>query len=172
MHVNVLAAILSNAVMLGLTVAATTDEATESPFYLDDRSDDALNAHRRVFAHVKPSLQPTPSQLSCRHHPYLDLLPFPTFRERTIRLLAADPPLIDEEDLCRDLVDEAFVCWGSSLGPGLGVSGAPWDIRSWEVKPWFVKKWWMLTGGLEGEMFEQMRWWREMRGEHAGFPCG
>jgi hypothetical protein len=74
----------------------------------------------------------------------------------------AGAEVFDEQELTRDLDNDGIVCWGADSGVGTGV---PWDHRSWECKPWFLRKWWMLTGGVEGEMGKQSRWWAEMRGE-------
>lgn len=107
-----------------------------------------------------------------RHHPYIDVLPFPTFRERLITLACAKEPTIDEDELCKDLENDGLICWGSSLGGGSTAvgSGAPWDIRSWEAQGWFMKKWWILIGGAEGEIYKQTQWWCEMRGERSCYP--
>ncbi|KAL6806849.1 hypothetical protein GGI42DRAFT_319595 [Trichoderma sp. SZMC 28013] len=167
-QVSFLSACLSNAAMLGLTPATTSNDA-ESPFYHGHFSKQAEEWQRSEFKNIKRDLRPTKSQLARSHHPYLDVLPFPTFRERAIALIHADTPVFDEEELCRDLLNDALVCWGSSLGAGIGNSGAPWDIRSWEARPWFMKKWWFLTGGIEGELYQQTRWWCEMRGDDSGY---
>jgi len=107
-----------------------------------------------------------------RHHPYIDVLPFPTFRERLIKLACAGEPMIDEDELCKDLENDGLICWGSSLGGGSAAmgSGAPWDLRSWEAQDWFMKKWWILIGGAEGEIYKQTQWWCEMRGERSYYP--
>lgn len=80
--------------------------------------------------------------------------------------------MIDEDELCDDLQKDGLICWGSTLGGGNDAtgSGAPWDLRSWEAAPWFMKKWWILIGGKEGEIYQQTRWWCEMRGERACYP--
>ena len=96
-----------------------------------------------------------------------DVIPFASFRERAITAASTDPPLLDEDDLCVDLMlKEGLVCWGSAGGGPRGMdAAAPWDTRSWEAKPWFLRKWWWLVGGNDDEMWENTRWWHMMRGE-------
>lgn len=166
-QVTFLSACLQNAAMLGLTPATASHDDAESPFFSESARLEDMDQVQKGFGHLKIDLRPTKNQLSRRHHPYLDVLPFPTFRERTIALLNVDPPIIDEDELCHDLLNDGLVCWGSAPVVGSTGSGMPWDIRSWEARPWFLKKWWFLTGGVEGEMYAQTRWWCEMRGDRV-----
>ncbi|KAK9350294.1 hypothetical protein V1523DRAFT_420296 [Lipomyces doorenjongii] len=79
-------------------------------------------------------MRPTLEQLTISHHPYLDIIPWPSFRARAIVASSIDPPLIDEGDLCLDLLSNGLYCWGmrglSLHGRG---EGTPWDSRSWEA---------------------------------------
>jgi hypothetical protein len=167
------AACVANATHLGLTFAGTNCDDASSPFFRDSISEEvAKTTCQSSFNNLKEHLRPTPSQVLHQHHPYIDVLPFPTFRERLIKLAYMDTPMIDEDELCHDLENDGLICWGSSLGGGSVAtgSGAPWDIRSWEAQPWFLKKWWILIGGVEGELYKQTQWWREMRGEKSCYP--
>ena len=162
------AAMVANALALGTTFDADPD--AESQFFLLTTLEEAKLSCSAKFSHLKPDLRPSVSQVLVSHHPYLDFLPFPTFRERTLRLLATDPPMVDEDELCGDM-QNGLVCWGSTKGGNDGTGcGAPWDVRSWEAKPWFIKKWWILLGGKEGEIYQQTRWWCEMRGDRFRDP--
>ncbi|GAD95781.1 conserved hypothetical protein [Paecilomyces variotii No. 5] len=161
-----IAACFANAAMIGLSPDALWDSTTQSPFYHMEMPN---TAH---LAHLKPLLQPSTTQVTHPHHPYLDILPLPAFRNRTIQLLQIQPPPFDPAELCEDLKNDGIVCWGSTRADrqdSLG-SGAPWDIRSWEVKPWFLKKWWILFDGPDGEMYQHSRWWCELRGENSCYP--
>jgi hypothetical protein len=187
-QLSFLAAYMANAAHLGLSSSAAAHHATESPFFVHGAAalspEDAVR-EQDFFHTLKPDLQPCATQIMYSHHPFLDVLPFRTFRERAILLLRAEPPMFDQAELCRDLLNDGLVCWGStttfgcggggrsgaaaaaataSRGPG---SGTPWDIRSWEARPWFLKKWWMVAGGKGCEMESQSRWWYEMRGEKS-----
>ncbi|KIN09148.1 hypothetical protein OIDMADRAFT_108131 [Oidiodendron maius Zn] len=167
------AACVANASLLGLPIEGLDCDSAESPFFRNCISESAAkDSCLNDFLHLNTYLRPSATQLTICHHPYIDVLPFPTFRERLIRLACSDQPIINEDELCNDLENDGLICWGSSLGGGSSAvgSGAPWDIRSWEAQDWFVKKWWILIGGVDGEIFKQTQWWREMRGEKACYP--
>ena len=172
-QVQFVAACVANASSLGLSLEGLNCDSGKSPFFRDSVSEStAKTACLGDFPDVKTHLRPCATQLMYRHHPYIDVLPFPTFRERLIKLACAEEPMVDEEEMCKDLENDGLICWGSSLGGGSAAtgSGAPWDIRSWEAQDWFMKKWWILIGGAEGEIYKQTRWWREMRGERSCYP--
>lgn len=170
-QMSFISAMIYNAALLGLTAADVSADDTDSPFCTTGSGGSVTTGKPQSLpANLKKDLKPTRNQLAYRHHPYIDTLPFPTFRERVIALLQSEPPILDEEELCHDLQNDGIICWGSSLGAGVGNSGAPWDVRSWEARPWFMKKWWMLTGGANAEMHQQTRWWCEVRGDHSASP--
>lgn len=167
------AACVTNASSIGLPLEGLDCDGAESPFFRDSVSESAAKtACLSDFPDLKKYLRPCATQLMHKHHPYIDVLPFPTFRERLIKLACAEEPMIDEDELCKDLENDGLICWGSSLGGGSAAmgSGAPWDIRSWEAQDWFMKKWWILIGGAEGEIYKQTQWWCEMRGEQSCYP--
>ena len=167
------AALAANAESLGLNIEITTPRNAESPFFKPSMSEEVAKAACTTeFSNLKTHLQPCASQVIYSHHPYIDLLPFPTFRERIIKLNYTETPMIDERELCKDLQNDGLICWGSSLGGGSSAtgSGSPWDIRSWEAQPWFLKKWWILLGGAAGEIYTQTQWWHEMRGDRSLHP--
>lgn len=166
-QMSFVAAVLHNASMLGITESEMFAHDSESYFYISSGVSTAAEnvTQEPTLDHIKEHLKPTQNQLTHRHHPYIDTLPFRVFRERLIAVIHAQPPIINMPELCHDLQSDGVICWGSSAGASTGHSGAPWDIRSWEVRPWFLKKWWILTEGADGEMYQQARWWCEMRGE-------
>ncbi|KAI8656484.1 BZIP domain-containing protein [Fusarium sp. Ph1] len=150
------AALFANFSSLGFEFSLFLDEASVSPFV--GRSD-------LVDTDVPSSLRPLPSQRSISHHPYIDSLPFPEFRRRALAALSTDPPLLDEDNLCIDLMlNDGLVCWGSTSENGMD-RGTPWDSRSWEAKGWFLRKWWWLVGGQDGELWQSSTWWASQRGE-------
>jgi hypothetical protein len=164
------AACIANASILGFSLSQESCEDLKSPFFRGSTSESAAKvACLNDFSALSPDLRPSATQLVHRHHPYIDVLPFPTLRERIIKLAyVEEEPMIDEDELCQDLND-GLVCWGSVLdgrNSAMG-SGAPWDVRSWEAQPWFLKKWWIVIGGAEGEIYKQTQWWRQMRGERS-----
>jgi hypothetical protein len=163
----------ANAQVLGLSFEFEDCDTVESLFFRESISKEvAAVACSTDFQHLKTDLRPSPIQLIHRHHPWIDVLPFPTFRERVIKLAYSDPPMIDEDELCLDLLNDGLICWGSSMGGGNRTtgSGAPWDPRSWEAQSWFMKKWWIVIGGVEGEIYKQTEWWCELRGDRSCYP--
>ncbi|KAH6646717.1 hypothetical protein BKA67DRAFT_580381 [Truncatella angustata] len=105
------------------------------------------------------SLRPTPLQLAIEHHPWIDILPCPILRNNVLQA-AEVLGLIDEDDLCHDVVEpgdglgrSAFIVWGN-----------PWDTSGWEVTPEFVRKWGGLLHGCQ-ELLAATNTWREKRGE-------
>ncbi|EEU34279.1 uncharacterized protein NECHADRAFT_101803 [Fusarium vanettenii 77-13-4] len=150
------AALFANLSSLGFDFSLFLNETSVSPFV--GRSD-------LGDTDVPFSLRPLASQRSISHHPYIDSLPFPEFRRRALAALSTDPPLLDEDDLCIDLMlNDGLVCWGSMSENGMD-RGTPWDSRSWEAKGWFLRKWWWLVGGQDGELWQSSTWWASQRGE-------
>jgi len=106
------------------------------------------------------SLAPTLLQRMVLHHPWIDLFPFPTFRDNM--LAAIQLGVLDDDELCVDLIEFAGGADGSE--PALIVWGEAWDWRSWEVTAGFLRKWGWLAKGCE-EMVVATNYWREKRGE-------
>lgn len=172
------AAVIANAELINMPIDDFFDDDAVSPFLglsernltvkeTDGSERDAafLNAMILAADNIEHDLRPTPIQLSMLHHPCYDVIPWPVFRSKLIMAISADPPLIDEEDFCMDLLHGGICCWGST-GPsmhGRG-GGVPWDSRSWEAAPWFLRKWEVLTDGRNGDMWRTSEWWRCMRG--------
>jgi len=156
-------AYLCNALSLGMDIPTLYRDNCPSPFYRPrkNRGEDIRNLVAKMSANLPEHLKPTPPQVLCPHHPYLDLLPFPILRARAVALTFRNPPLIDAAKLKSDIMNDGLICWRTS-GSG---RGQPWDMRSWEAAPWFLKKWSILVGGEEGEVWKQTMWWRELRGE-------
>jgi len=98
-------------------------------------------------SHCPPDLKPTLAQILFAHHAYLDLVPFPVFRERAITLAATSPRFFDLNELKGDIIRDGLR-YCSSMG-----GGQPWDRRSWIVAPWFLKKWKLLMVGAEGSFY-------------------
>ncbi|KAI3401628.1 hypothetical protein diail_10229 [Diaporthe ilicicola] len=165
------AAVMDNTLAIGVMdgpQAIFADE-TVSPFnrdWINSKGSMQLAQIKSKFSAAPKDLQPVDVQITVEHHVYLDVIPFPSFRERALRALAHDPPLLDEDELCCDICNrEGLIVWGSQ-GNDQGMEACrPWDMRSWEPKPWFLRKYHFLAGGWEGEMWRAARWWHTMRGE-------
>ncbi|KAI9730264.1 MAG: hypothetical protein M1834_006028 [Cirrosporium novae-zelandiae] len=193
-QVSFFAAIFSNARALGFEFDDYLEEDSISPVCISAHpsspfpspsgppaatiNQTQLQTHQKKFSSVPRDLRPTANQIATTHHPYLDLFPFPTFRNRAIAAQSTTPPLIDENELCLDLTSDGLICWGAAetTTTGLGNVGVPWSMRSWEPQGWFLRKYWFLIGGGDGngeegegnEMMECARWWRGIRGEDGG----
>ncbi|KAG5661659.1 hypothetical protein KAF25_005781, partial [Fusarium avenaceum] len=117
------------------------------------------------FRALSSDLQPIDKQLTFGHHPYIDVIPFKSFRENLIALLDCDPSIIDEGALCHDILAGGFTCWGAGRNVHGMSAGVPWDSRSWEPSVWFLVKYRMLAGDWNGELWKSARSWHSVRGE-------
>jgi hypothetical protein len=150
------------------TIAKVLDFSSEdlhsktfvSPFYQPEAAEKGeLNTILATYnAKAIRNLRPTAAQILHKHHPWLDIIPFPSIRERTLTLASLSPPLVDMIELQNDIfLNDGLFCWKSDGKRG---DGQPWDLRSWEAEPWFLNKWWMLLGGEESEVWEQTQYVR------------
>lgn len=99
---------------------------------------------------VMPDLAPSPLQRSHPHEMYIDMIPFPVFRDRVITLLSMDPPAFDESELKRDIEAEGLLVWGVGQGMRDRTSSLVRDKRNWECAKWFSNKKLLVNGsGLE-----------------------
>lgn len=88
---------------------------------------------QRIFKTLKPDLRPSSEQITVKHHPYIDILPFPTLRKNLI----THQEEIDEDEFFHDMLT-GLVCWGGAgIGrkdredsTGYASTGTPWDVRS------------------------------------------
>jgi hypothetical protein len=151
---------------MGISIEIAKTPRCPSPFYQSpplSSQEPTLISHqisKRCEANLRLDLRPSTIQRTHPHEIYLDVYPFPKWRDKVIQLLSLSPPAFDEMELKRDLDKDGLICWGSISGKG---SGAPWDSRSWEAQKWFLEKWWFITknSGVD----TQSEWWRMMRGE-------
>ncbi|KAK1827504.1 hypothetical protein QBC39DRAFT_266948 [Podospora conica] len=105
--------------------------------------------------------QPTASQLLMPHHPIIDLLPWPTARDRILGILS----LPDEARPPAARGDLAVVNFAYDIedgAEGLRVWGAdPYDETCWEVGQLAFAKWWFI---FERSVIERSNYWRALRG--------
>ena len=111
------------------------------------------------------TLRPTELQMQVPHHPELDCLPFPEFRDNRLRHGSCYP--VDQ--YCIDLlygVEEAYSLrnWGLSSRTGLIAWGDPWLQGSWEVEEGFARKYRRFVGGCTALLASTNKW-RASRGE-------
>ncbi|KAH8684419.1 hypothetical protein BGZ60DRAFT_397534 [Tricladium varicosporioides] len=135
---------------------------------------------------IPPALYPTHTQKTISHPSYINMFPFPKFRDNLIRYQDSFNPY----ELCNDLFGEIVRENGSGafgsvrMGTfsdvdesesesdgltwkrtGMIVWGESWDPDGWEVTPKFLRKWSWLLGGCEGLIRSSNRW-RVERGEN------
>ncbi|KIL93793.1 hypothetical protein FAVG1_02354 [Fusarium avenaceum] len=148
---NVNIAIAKNATLMGFDRTLMCLDESISPFNHNGPVPPSFNPPKL--------LEPTQVQREVLHHPWLDIFPFPRFRDNMIRAVGAG--LLDDDELCKDLAEAnldnvekpSLIVWGDASLP-----------HSWEVSPWFVRKWgWLLQGCPE--MLEVTNKWRHSRGE-------
>ena len=123
---------------------------------------------QRIFKTLKQDLRPSSEQTTVKHHPYIDILPFPTLRKN----LVTHQEEIDEDEFFHDMLT-GLVCWGGADiarkdredSTGYALTGTPWDVRSWEARVLLLKKYWTWLGGEDGELIRRSEWWRSIRGD-------
>ncbi|KAF4964456.1 hypothetical protein FSARC_7642 [Fusarium sarcochroum] len=111
-RIGFLTASLANCRLLGLDPCAIMNHDAESPFVRTVHY--AVNTKRAShdpYFSASPEIQqhspkgfandmcPTVEQLIIPHHPYLDIIPWPSFRSRAIIASSMNPPLIDKSEL-------------------------------------------------------------------------
>ena len=172
-RVCIAAALYTLGTYVGITEEMFCADTSLSPFFCPsaESADDMVQAIctvQRVFNTLKPDLRPNSEQITVKHHPYIDILPFPTLRKNLI----IHQEEIDEDEFFQDIFT-GLVCWGGAgigkkdreQSTGYASTGTPWDVRSWEARVWFLQKYWTLLGGEDGELVRQSEWWRRIREE-------
>ena len=150
---NVLRAVLGNLTALGLSIQEIDDgDAALSPFNTTKIPISRHRDHHCEKSILPASLQPTTTQPSVPHHPWLDCFPYSRMRDNLINALAG----VDDCELCTDIMDPA------NGDVGLMVWGDPWLPQSWEVSEWFVQKWsWVIEGC--SDILVHSNYWRDRR---------
>ncbi len=153
---NVLNALARNATLLGIPTDSLCADEAISPFSVQGPAPSETSSWPE-------SLRPTTVQLSVRHHPWIDLIPFPVMRNRA--LLAIDSGLLDEDEFCENLME---VDGDRSEKPSLIVWGESSDPRGWEATLLFFEKYGWLVWACP-EIIESTNFWRRKRGEETLF---
>ena len=104
----------------------------------------------RVSSSPRTPVGFSPTELQSRlpHFPYIDLLPFPSMREKLLRC----GEVINQDKIWSDLTAGGFTVWGKTS----------WDKRGWEVHMDFASKWWWL---MTDKVLDESNFWRMQRGE-------
>ncbi|KAI9712655.1 MAG: hypothetical protein M1820_001276 [Bogoriella megaspora] len=101
---------------------------------------------RAPINNLPQAIMPTLQQQTVPHKPYVDVLPWPSLRDRVLKSLT----VINEQELVMDLV--SLTVWGTT----------PWDPMGWEVAPEFAQKWWFL---MDDGIMHSTNFWRAQKGE-------
>ena len=142
---NIMRAIFENAASMGLTVDILSEDIASY-----------FNIAGPVTLHLPPSLEPSDTQKSIVHHPWIDLIPIASLRDAL--LLQADK--YDEDQICGDFYG---IC-GPSPEVGILVWGESWDPSAYEVSERVLNKWVGLFKGCP-EIVRSTNYWRRKRGE-------
>ncbi|KAF2707811.1 NAD(P)-binding protein [Pleomassaria siparia CBS 279.74] len=97
---------------------------------------------------LPPPLAPTADQLVIPHRPYIDMLPWASFRDRMLKSSA----VVNEIEFIVDMANSDLGVWGTM----------PWDPMGWEIGPNFASKWWFL---MDEKTLRTSNFWRGQRGE-------
>lgn len=156
-RLNVLNGLARNATKMGIPVEGLCWDEYISPF---NYSGPHRPSSAGPVSYSPKCLQPTALQFQVKHHPWIDLFPFPRVRDNILQALAAE--CLNEDDLCSDLLDvqdnrtcekPSLILWGESS-----------DERGWEASTAFFKKWGWLVQGY-AELIDSTNYWRASRGE-------
>jgi hypothetical protein len=145
-------AVKTNLVVLGIDEGQYQSDNALSPFRNGGFAC-SMNLQQVLSGVAKhaPNLLPTQLQLEVDHHPYIDIIPSASIRDRLLGALFSESFPSDQEELCRD-IEWGLVVWGK----------ASWDERSWEWTADFVEKWCWL---FDQETLESTNFWKTQRGE-------
>ncbi|EXJ64778.1 hypothetical protein A1O7_01116 [Cladophialophora yegresii CBS 114405] len=96
------------------------------------------------FNHLPVNLRPSLLQLTVPHHPIIDLLPWPSTRDRMIKILA-QPPEFRPPSAASPMALLDFVYDVEDSAEGVRVSGDdPYSANNWEVGEKVFKSWWWV----------------------------
>ncbi|KAM6478675.1 hypothetical protein HDV62DRAFT_184853 [Trichoderma sp. SZMC 28011] len=160
-HNNIIRGLAANASLLNYPWSTVCQDDALSSF-----SPPTLNLDLPVTQSPLPlNLHPTPLQYKETHHPWLDLIPSPQFRDNLLRRLATASPEWDfETELCEDVTGVGRLQLSCSR-PGFMIWGEnSWDAHNWEVTEEFIQKWHDLIDGC-GDLIASTNEWRKNRGE-------
>jgi len=105
---SLLRAFVRNALLLAIDPALLATDESCSPWTLS-------NPYPTLAPH---DLSPTPIQLCTPHHPYLDIIAPPSFRNNVL-LAGLDEAV--EDQLCYELHSDSFAVWGSQPWNAMGM---------------------------------------------------
>lgn len=114
---------------------------------------------------LPPHLQPTPTQRLIPHHPLLDLLPWPSTRDKLIQVFHL--PLHLRPKNAQDPMALVRLVYDMEDGSGEGIKvqpGDPFEPGGWEIGQVVFERWWWA---FEGDVVERSNRGRRGRGERV-----
>ena len=121
---------------------------------------DPANAHL-TYDHLPLNLRPTVAQRTLPHHPVLDILPWPTARNKLIHVFSVTPDLRPPGTRCPTALMD-FVYDIEDSAEGVRIWGDdPYDWQNWEVGEKVFGKWWWA---FDGDIIKNSNEWRINRG--------
>lgn len=146
-QLNIMRAMVANAATMGLSIEVLCE---------DIASHFNISGPCPVPFQLPPSLQPSSSQKSIIHHPWIDIIPIESLRNSLLSQMG----VYDEDELCTDF----YGFCGPSAEVGLLVWGESWDPSAYEVTEGFFRKWnWLLRDCTD--LIRSTNYWRRQRGE-------
>ena len=121
---------------------------------------DPANAHL-TYDELPLNLRPTHAQRTLPHHPVLDVLPWPTARNKLIHVFSQTPDLRPPGARCPTALMD-FVYDVEDSAEGVRIWGDdPCDWQNWEIGEKVFEKWWWA---FDGEIIKNSNEWRIGRG--------
>ena len=113
------------------------------------------------FDHLPANLRPTANQKLIPHHPVLDILAWPTVRDKMI-LVFSQPPEVRPPIAASPMALIDFVYDVEDSAEGVRIWGDdPYDAENWEAGEAVFKKWWWA---LDSSIIGKSNDWRKERG--------
>jgi Domain of unknown function (DUF3425) len=140
------------------------DPFSVSPFYQSGAPSALPLPLLPLAAWLPDNYHPTALQKAVKHHPVLDLLPWPSVRSKILHILTL-PMEVRPQRAKGDMqsVTMQLMFDMKDAGGGLRVWGSnPFDEDNWEVGPVFFQQWWWA---LNSEILKRSNQIRTQRGE-------
>lgn len=113
------------------------------------------------FTHLPINLRPTWTQMTIPHHPVVDLLPWPSARDKMIKVLS-QPPEMRPPGAASPMALVEFVYDLEDSAEGVRLSGNdPYSGQNWEVGEKLFRSWWWM---LDGDIVRRSNELRALRG--------
>ncbi|KAM5376889.1 hypothetical protein ACJZ2D_005233 [Fusarium nematophilum] len=172
---NVCRGLMSNKSILRL-LASYINAVHDPPLHPELAAGCEVAVLRPGHQTMPPCLVPTQLQMNSPHPTWMDIFPFPEFRNNLIRQQYSFNHKILLRDLVGDLVhlmpppeqgalqEDPVNGEDAPNSSGLILWGEPHLKESWEATPRFLQKWAWATEGCE-EIFSISNGWRATRGD-------